>query len=56
MDAIRQVIGAEALHTRDVRSTHRLLANHLKTVREIPIFSQCMAVLALESNLAFESQ
>lgn len=51
-----QVIGADALHTRDVRHTHRLLVRHILAVRSIAVFHHCRAVLIFESNLAFESQ
>ena len=51
-----QILGVEALHTRDVRHTHRLLVRHILAVRQIPILSHCKAVLIFESNLAFESQ
>ena len=50
------MLGVDALHTRDVRHTHRLLVKHLLAVRAIPIFSVAKAVLIFESNLAFESQ
>ena len=50
------MLGVDALHTRDVRQTHRLLVKHLLAVRAIPIFSVAKAVLIFESNLAFESQ
>ena len=50
------MLGVEALHTRDVRHTHRLLINHISAIRRIPIFSHTTCVLILESNLAFESQ
>ena len=50
------MLGVEALHTRDVRHTHRLLVNHISAIRRIPIFSHTTCVLILESNLAFESQ
>ncbi len=50
------MLGVEALHTRDVRHTHRLLINHISAIRRIPIFSHTTCVLVLESNLAFESQ
>ena len=46
----------EALHTRDVRHTHKLLVNHISAIRRINIFSHTKCVLILESNLAFESQ
>ena len=51
-----QVIGVDALHTRDVRHTHRLLVKHLIALRCIPIFAPCKIVFVFESNLAFESQ
>ena len=51
-----QVLGVEAMHTRDVRHTHRLLVNHISAIRRINIFSHTKCVLVLESNLAFESQ
>jgi hypothetical protein len=50
------VLGVEALHTRDVRHTHKLLVNHISAIRRINIFSHTKCVLILESNLAFESQ
>ena len=49
-------MGVDALHTRDVRHTHRLLVKHILAVRRVPILSHCKAVLIFESNLAFESQ
>ena len=51
-----QVLGVEALHTRDVRHTHRLLIKHILALRSIGILSHTKTVLILESNLAFESQ
>lgn len=51
-----QVLGLEALHTRDVRNTHALLANHLNYVRSMPLLGNTTAVMSFESNLAFESQ
>ena len=57
MDArAAQVLGVEALHTRDVRHTHRLLIKHILALRSIGILSHTKTVLILESNLAFESQ
>ena len=50
------MIGVDALHTRDVRHTHRLLVKHLLALRGIPIFAPCKVVFVFESNLAFESQ
>ena len=51
-----QVLGVEALHTRDVRHTHRLLIKHILALRSISILSHTKCVLILEINLAFESQ
>ena len=56
MCACAQVLGVEALHTRDVRHTHRLLVSHISAIRRINIFAHTKCVLVLESNLAFESQ
>ena len=49
-------MGLDALHTRDVRHTHRLLAKHILAVRKISMMAHTVAVLIFESNLAFESQ
>jgi len=46
----------EALHTKDVRQTHKLLVEHLAAIRKIPVFAHCKLVMIFESNLAFESQ
>lgn len=54
--SLGQVLGAEALHTREVRNTHKLLENHLNTIRSIPLLANATAVMSFESNLAFESQ
>ena len=51
-----QVIGVEALITREVRNTHRLFLDHLIQVRKIPLLAHTISVLCLESNLGFESQ
>ena len=51
-----QVLGVEALITRDVRQTHSLLLSHLNMIRSMPLLEGAMAVLSFESNLAFESQ
>ena len=56
MRARAQILAVDALHTRDVRHTHRLLVKHISAVRAIPLFSLAKAVLIFESNLAFESQ
>ena len=51
-----QILGVDAMHTKDVRQTHQLLVNHLATIRRMHIFAHCKLVLIFESNLAFESQ
>lgn len=40
----------------DVTETHRLLVSHIAAVRKIEGLQDAMAVLVLESNLAFEAQ
>ena len=44
------------LRTKDVRSTHRLVVDHIAGVRRIPGLQDATVVLQLESNLAFECQ
>lgn len=51
-----QVLGAEALITREVRNTHKLFLDHLINIRKIPFLAHTVSVLCLESNLGFESQ
>jgi len=43
-----QVLGVEALHTKDVRHTHHLLVKHLATIRDMPVFKHCRIVLIFE--------
>ena len=50
------MLGAEALITKEVRNTHKLLIDHINALRQIPELANMRAVMALESNLAFESQ
>ena len=40
----------------DVTDTHRLIVNHIAAVRKIPGLEDAMAVMVLESNLAYEAQ
>lgn len=54
--ACTQIIGVDALITREVRNTHKLLYQHITAVRSIPMLENVMCVLNFESNLAFESQ
>ena len=51
-----QVLGVDLLRTKDVRSTHRLVVDHIARVRTIPRTANSTVVLQLESNLAFECQ
>lgn len=53
---LSQVLGAEALVTREVRNTHKLFIDHLIQIRKIPLLAHTVSVLCLESNLGFESQ
>lgn len=43
-----QILGVDAMHTKDVRQTHALLVNHLATIRRMPVFSHCKFVLIFE--------
>ena len=36
------------MHTKDVRQTHKLLVDHLATIRSIPVFQHCKFVLIFE--------
>lgn len=51
-----QFLGVEALHTREVRNTHKLLYEHIMQIRSMPLLSNATIVLSFESNLAFEAQ
>tara|TARA_B110000858_G_C17760589_1_gene454318 strand:+ start:873 stop:1475 length:603 start_codon:yes stop_codon:yes gene_type:complete len=53
---LTQVLGVEALITREVRNTHKLFIDHLIHLRKLPVLSHTISVLCLESNLGFESQ
>jgi len=48
-----QILGVDAMHTKDVRQTHQLLVNHLATIRRMHVLGHCKLVLIFESNLAF---
>ena len=43
-----QILGVDAMHTKDVRQTHKLLVNHLATIRRMPVFAHCKFVLIFE--------
>lgn len=47
-----QVLGVDLLRTKDVRSTHRLVIDHIARVRTIKGLENATVVLQLESNLA----
>jgi hypothetical protein len=47
-----QILGVEALITREVRNTHKLLFNHIQMIRSNPMIAHAMCVLNFESNLA----
>jgi len=51
-----QVLGVDLLRTKDVRSTHRLVIDHIARARTIEGLADATVVLQLESNLAFECQ
>ena len=45
------MLGVEALHTREVRNTHALLANHLNYIRNISLLENATAVMSFEYAL-----
>lgn len=51
-----QILGMDTLRTKDVHQTHRLVAEHIDSVRRITNLEEATIVLCLESNLAFEAQ
>jgi hypothetical protein len=51
-----QLLGVDAVRTKDVRSTHALVVKHIAAVRTISGMQNATCVLSLESNLAFECQ
>ena len=42
------MLGVDAVHTKDVRTTHKLLVKHVLAIRAMPIFSQCRLVFIFE--------
>ena len=50
------MLGVDLLRTKDVRSTHKLVATHIAQARKVPGLEIATVVLLLESNLAFEAQ
>ena len=53
---IAQVLGCELLRTKNVAETHRVVVDHLASVRKMTGMDESTAVLSLESNLGFECQ
>lgn len=51
-----QVLGIDAVRTKDVRVTHRAVLAHIAKVRTIKNLESATLVFCFESNLAFESQ
>jgi len=49
---VNEVLGVEALITKEVRNTHKLLIDHINAIRQVPEIANLRAVMALESNLA----
>ena len=47
-----QCLGADALRTKDVRETHKLVIKHIAAVRRIPQLHDCTVVLVLECAAA----
>ena len=54
MPAHAQILGVEALHTKDVRQTHKLLVEHLATIRRMAVFGHCKLVLIFECAFRIE--
>jgi hypothetical protein len=46
------VLGVDLLRTKDVRTTHRLVVDHIARVRTVSGMENATCVLQLESNLA----
>lgn len=51
-----QVLGIDAVRTKDVRVTHRAVLAHIAKARSIKNLENSTLVFCFESNLAFESQ
>jgi len=49
-----QIVGVDALHTKDVRQTHKLLVAHLAKVRKLSAFAHCKLVLIFECAVRIE--
>ena len=55
-DFLSQILGLEALRTREASSQHKLLIDHMNKLRTIEELRGAQFVLGLESNLGFEAQ
>ena len=51
-----QVLGIDAVRTKDVRVTHRAVLAHIQKARSIKNLENSTLVFCFESNLAFEAQ
>lgn len=51
-----QLVGLDALRTKTVEKTHKLLIDHITALRGNSELQRSLVVLVLESNLGFESQ
>jgi hypothetical protein len=51
-----QLVGLDALRTKTVEKTHKLLIDHITSLRTNSELQRSLVVLVLESNLGFESQ
>ena len=51
-----QILGLEALRTREAAAKHKLLIDHMAKLRSLHQLSRGTFVLGLESNLGFEAQ
>lgn len=51
-----QVLGLDAIRTKDVRETHKAFLAHIQKVRAIKNLESATLVFCLESNLAYEAQ
>lgn len=50
------MLGLDTVRTKDVRETHKLVVQHIASVRKMTNLGASTIVLCLESNLAYEAQ
>ena len=50
------MLGLDTIRTKDVRETHKLVVQHIASVRKMTNLGASTIVLCLESNLAYEAQ